>query len=367
VIRADRTSRVSLAAREPLLLGAPAPVLAAGGAALAVATALVEAVLGRAQIESWPAETAAFVALVAAGVAVVLLASPFRAPFRARSHAAVLGLVLLAAVLDEVAQVGRDVRIHDDWGLAVVPLFLLVLATLRPPREVLTGGVVAVVVIAVTVLALSPSLATPLSPAIRVAIAVTQVLPPALAAAALTTTTLRGLEARGPAPSDSSAADATLTVQQEAIARLEAEAIPLLTTVAAAGSVTSAQADRARAIMAELRAALIADLARGWLVEAGFGVDDPDGYAERMTPEQRTALRTTVASLPLADFERPGTASAQGQDREATLVLDLPVAARPRRNRVAPLVPLLRTAFARADVRIDDHHVQVRVDFSVPR
>jgi hypothetical protein len=156
-------------------------------------------------------------------------------------------------------------------------------------------------------------------------------------------------------------------VQQEAIARLEAEAIPLLTTVAAAGSVTSAQADRARAIMAELRAALIADLARGWLVEAGFGVDDPDGYAERMTPEQRTALRTTVASLPLADFERPGTASAQGQDREATLVLDLPVAARPRRNRVAPLVPLLRTAFARADVRIDDHHVQVRVDFSVPR
>jgi hypothetical protein len=86
-----------------------------------------------------------------------------------------------------------------------------------------------------------------------------------------------------------------------------------------------------------------------------------------MTPQQRTALRTTVASLPLADFERPGTASAHGYDRDATLVLVLPVAARPRRNRVAPLVPLLRTEFARADVRIDDDHVLVQVDFSVPR
>lgn len=362
-----RASRVSLATREPLLLGAPAPVLAAGGAALALATAIVETVLGRSQIAVWPAEIGAYVALVAAGVVVVVRASPFRAPFRARSHIAVLGLVLAASVLDEVAQIGRDVLIHDDWGLAVVPVFLLVLATLRPPREVLAGGVVAVLVIAATVLALSPSLLVPLPPLARVAIAVTQVLPPALAAAALAAITARALEARRTSPLAPPEADPTLSVQQEAIARLEAEAIPLLTAVVGSGSVTAAQADRARAIMAELRAALVADLARGWLAEAGFGVDDPDGYAERMTPEQRTALRTTVASLPLADFERPGTASASGQDREATLVLDLPVAARPRRTRVAPLVPLLRTAFPRADVRIGDERVLVQVDFSVPR
>jgi hypothetical protein len=360
-------SRVSLAAREPLLLGAPAPVLAAGGAALALATAVVETVLGRAQIASWPAEGAALLALVAAGVVVVVRASPFRAPFRAGSHVAVLALVLLASVLDEVAQIGRDVLIHDDWGLAVVPVFLLVLATLRPPREVLAGGIAAVVVIAATVLALAPYLVAPLPPLARAAIAVTQVLPPALAAAALAAITARALEARRGGPPAIPAADPTLSVQQEAIARLEAEAIPLLTTVVGSRAVSAAQADRARAIMAELRAALVADLARGWLVEAGFGVDDPDGYAERMTPEQRTALRTTVASLPLADFERPGTASASGQDREATLVLDLPVAARPRRTRVAPLVPLLRTAFSRADVRIGDEHVLVQVDFTVGR
>lgn len=358
---------MSLAAREPLLLGAPAPVLAAGGAALALATAIVGTVLGRAQIASWPVEAAALVVLVAAGVVVVLRASPFRAPFRARSQIAVLGLVLVAAVLDEIAQIGRDVLIHDDWGLAVVPVFLLVLATLRPPREVLAAGLVAVAVIAATVLALSPFLLTPLPPLARVAIAVTQTLPPALAAAALARTTLRGLDGRRAAPQDPEDADLTLSVQQEAIARLEAEAIPLLTTVASSRSVSARQAERARAIMAELRAALVADLARGWLAEAGFGVDDPDGYAERMTPEQRTALRTTVASLPLADFERPGTASAHGQDREATLVLDLPVAVRPRRTRVAPLVPLLRTAFPRAEVRIGEDRVLVQVEFSVPR
>ncbi|GAA2750698.1 hypothetical protein [Amnibacterium kyonggiense] len=356
---------MSLAAREPLLLGAPAPVLAGGGAALAVATAVAETVLGRAQVASWPVEAAALAVLVAAGVVVVVQASPFRAPFRARSHVAVLGLVLAAAVLDELAQIGRDVLIHDDWGLVVVPVFLLVLATLRPPREVLTGGLAAVAVVAATVLALSPFLAGPLPAPARVGIAVTQVLPPALAAAALARTTLRALVGRrAPAPETP---DPTLSVQQEAVARLEAEAIPLLTAVAAAGAATAGQADRARAIMAELRAALVADLARGWLAEAGFAVDDPDGYGERMTAEQRTALRTTVASLPLADFERPGTASARGQDREAVLVLDLPVAARPRRTRVAPLVPLLRTAFGRADVRIDDERVVVEVGFSVAR
>jgi hypothetical protein len=360
-------SRVSLAAREPLLLGAPAPVLAAGGAGLALATAVVETVLGRGQIASWPVEVAALVALVAAGVVVVVRASPFRAPFRAGSHVAVLSLVLIASVLDEVAQIGRDILIHDDWGLAVVPVFLLVLATLRPPREVLAGGIAAVAVIGATVLALSPFLLTPLPASARVAIAVTQVLPPALAAAALARITSRSLELRRAAPLSAPETDPTLSVQQEAIARLEAEAIPLLTTVVASGSVSAVQAERARAIMAELRAALVADLARGWLAEAGFGVDDPDGYAERMTPEQRSALRTTVASLPLADFERPGTASASGQDREATLVLDLPVAARPRRTRVAPLVPLLRTAFRRADIRIGDERVLVQVDFSVGR
>lgn len=353
---------MSLAEREPLLLGAPAPVLAAGGAALATATAVGETVLGRAQITSWPLEAAALLVLVAGGAVVVLRASPFRAPFRARSHVAVLGLVLVAAVLDQVAQAGRDVLIHDDWGLVVVPVFLLVLATLRPPREVLAGGLVAVAMLAGSVLALSPS---PLPPVARAAIAVTQALPPALAAAALAGTTLRGLAGRrAPLPE---APDPTLSVQQEAVARLEAEAIPLLAAVAGAGAVSGQQADRARTIAAELRGALLADLARGWLAEAGFAVDDPDGYGERMTAEQRTALRTTVASLPLADFERPGTASARGQDRDAVLVLDLPVAVRPRRTRVAPLVPLLRTAFDRADVRIGDERVLVEVGFSVAR
>ena len=357
-------SRASLASREPLLLGAPAPVLAAGGSALALLTAVAATVLERAQIASWPLEAAALAVLAAAGVTVVVQASPFRAPFRARSQAAVLALVLLASVLDEAAQTGRNTVVHDDWGLAVVPVFLLVLATLRPPREVLAGGLVAVLVIAGTVAVLSPSLLVPLPRIARIAVALTAVLPPAIAAAALARTTMRRLGGRRPAPQPPET-DTALSVQQETIARLEAAAIPLLSTVVATGSVTAEQAERARAITADLRTALVADLTRGWLAEAGFGVDDPDGYGERMTPEQRTALRTTVASLPLADFERPGTAVVHGLDRAATLRLHLPVAARPRRTRVAPLVPLLRTAFLRADVRIDDDRVLVEVDFAV--
>jgi hypothetical protein len=360
-------STVGLAAREPLLFGAPAPVLAGGAAALAGATAVVETVLDRAQITSWPLETAALVALAAAGALVVLRANPFRAPFRRRSHALVLTLVLLAFALDELAQVGRNLVVHDDWGLAVVPVFLLVLAMLRPPRELLVGGLGAAAVVVATVLLAPASLPVGMLPAAGAAIALTQVLPPALAAAALARRTIRGLGPWRTTAAVRPGAAAVLSAQQEAIARLEAAAIPLLSTVVASGSVSGDQADRARAILVELRAALVADLARGWLAEAGFGVDDPDGYAERMTVEQRTALRTTVASLPLADFEHPGTASVRGQDREATLTLVLPVSTRPRRTRVAPQVPLLRTSFPRADVRIGDERVLVRVDFGIPR
>lgn len=358
---------MSLAAREPLLFGAPAPVLAAGGAALALATAILEAVLGSSQIASWPLEFAAFGVLVLAGLVVLVRTNPFRAPFRARSHALVLGLVLVAFALDEGAQYGRNIAIHDDWGLAVVPVFLLVIAALRPPMEVLAGGVIASGLVAATVLMLSPSLLTPLPPLARAAMALTQVLPPALAAGALARTTSRLLETRVARTPPAVGDEVRLSVQQETIAGLEAEAVPLLTSVAAAEAVTAEQIERVRAIAIQLRAALVADLARGWLVESGFAVDDPDGYGERMTSDQRTALRTTFASLPLADFDRPGTASVIGQDLEATLTLTLPVVGRPPRARVAPLVPLLRTAFARADVRIEDTRVLVIAEFTVAR
>ncbi|RIX30035.1 hypothetical protein [Amnibacterium setariae] len=351
-------NRDTLAAREPLLLGAPAPVLAGGGAALALVLAAAAALLGRRELAAPGLEIVALVVLAVAGVAAVLLASPFRAPFTAGAHAAVLGLVLLAVVLDAAAQDGRNAVVADDWGPMVLPVFLLVLATLRPPREVLLGGVLAAAASSAAVAALSPE------PLRGVAAVLTGVLPPAIAATALGATTLRALRRGGArAVTRSDAA----SVQEEAVARLEAEAIPLLAAVEDAGTITAAQAERARAIAAGLRAALVADLARGWLADAGFRVDDPDGYAERMTAAQRTALRTTVASLPLADFERPGLASVRGQDRDAVLELALPVAARPRRTRVAPLVPLLRSAFARADVRIGDEQVSVRVELTVPR
>ncbi|WP_375388037.1 hypothetical protein [uncultured Amnibacterium sp.] len=357
-------SRSSLAVRDPLLLGAPAPVFAAGGAVLALVAAGTEVLLARDQVSSWALEAVALAALVGAGVLVVVLANPFRAPFRARSHAAVLGLVLLAVVLDEAAQAGRNTALHDDWGLAVVPVFLLVLAILRPPLEVLVGGLAAVALVVLVVLLLSSATA-PVPPAGRAAITATQLLPPAVAVAVLAWTTLRRLDVRPPDPAVVPAADPALTVRQEAVAQLEAAAIPLLGAIAGSGAVTAEQATRAREIAAELRSVLVAGLARGWLVEAGFVVDDPDDYAERLTTEQRAALRTTVASLPLADFERPGSVTVRGQDRTATIVLSLPVAVRPRRSRVAPLVPLLRSVLPRAEIRIGGDRVLVLVDVVV--
>ncbi|MGN6744037.1 MAG: hypothetical protein ACTHJL_12195 [Amnibacterium sp.] len=359
----------TLQQQDPLDAAESSRLFALGGGCLAVLAAVGMTAVSASQVASWPLEIGAILLVVLTAVVATLTASPFRAPFRLRSHVLVLGVSLLAFVLDELAQLGANDLVHDDWGLVTVPIFLFVVAGMRPAGEVLAGGLVAVLVVGVTAAVVSPFVTVEVAPLTRASVAGTSILAAACGSAAYARSALRRLT-RDPGPRTGipTVADMVrLSVQQETIARLEAEVVPLLNEIVAGGVLTEPHGRRARALATGLRTALLAELRRDWLSEAGFVVTDRQGYVERMDPDQRTAIRSLVGAVPVLDPERPGTAVVVGQDLEAVLELTVPVRSRPSRSTLGPLMPVLRSVFRRVDLRSDEHAVVLVAEVPVQR
>lgn len=359
----------TLQQQDPLDAGESARLFAIGGGCLALLAAIGMTAIGADEVRDWSFEVAAIVVVALTGVVATVTASPFRGPFRLRSHVLVLGLSLLAFLLDELAQLGSNDLVHDDWGLVTVPIFLFVVAGMRPAREVLLGGLVAALVVGATAAVVSPFVTMQVSPFTRASVAMTSVVAPACAAAAFARAALARLLRASAARAGIATVDdvVRLSVQQETIARLEAEVVPLMSEILAGDALTDGDGRRARALATGLRTALLADLRRDWLSEAGFVVTDRQGYVERMSPEQRTAVRGLVGALPLLDPTRPGTAVVVGQDLEAVLELTVPVSARPARSVLAPLLPVLRSVFPHVDLRSDEHAVVLVAEVPVER
>ncbi|HET6826166.1 MAG TPA: hypothetical protein VFH64_09600 [Amnibacterium sp.] len=359
----------TLQQQDPLDAGESARLFAVGGACLALIAAVAMTAVSAQEVANWPLEITAIVVVALTGAVATVTASPFRSPFRMRSHVIVLGLSLLAFLLDELAQLGTNGLVHDDWGLVTVPIFLFVVSIMRPPQEVLVGGLVAALVVGVTAVAVSPFITIQVSPFTRASIAMTSVVAPACAAAAFARAALARLRRSAVARAGINTVDEVvrLTVQQETIARLEAEVVPLISDILAGDVLTDVDGRRARALATGLRTALLADLRRDWLSEAGFVVTDRQSYVERMSPDQRTAVRGLLGALPLLDPARPGTAVVVGQDREAVLELTVPVRSRPPRSVLAPLLPVLRSVFAHVDLRSDEHAVVLVAEVPVDR
>jgi hypothetical protein len=359
----------TLQQQDPLDAGESARLFAIGGGCLALLAAIGMTAIGADEVRDWSFEIAAIVVVALTGVVATVTSSPFRGPFRLRSHVLVLGLSLLAFLLDELAQLGSNDLVHDDWGLVTVPIFLFVVSGMRPAREVLLGGLVAALAVGATAAVVSPFVTLQVSPFTRASVAMTSVVAPACAAAAFARAALARLQ-RASAPQGGIATVdevVRLSVQQETIARLEAEVVPLMSEIVAVDALTEGDGRRARALATGLRTALLADLRRDWLSEAGFVVTDRQGYVERMSPDQRTAVRGLVGALPLLDAARPGTAVVVGQDLEAVLELTVPVRSRPARSVLAPLLPVLRSVFTHVDLRSDEHAVVLVAEVPVAR
>ena len=350
----------ALSARPVTVLAASAALVYAG----------VMTTTTRMEIASLGATAGALVALVAAGVVLVLSASPYRAPFRRRSLVALSVLSAGAVVLSAVGTAGRDAFVRDDWPPVAVGVLLLALAPYRPGVEIALAGLGVALVVAVVVVAQSPSFVTPVPVTSFVVVAVTPVLALAFAGAAFSRTFTRLVEewdARASVARSASAEEliesVARSVQQDRVTVLNRDVVPFFTSLVASGTVQEADVERARRIADSLRSTMVAEADRSWLEHlfAGDGapvsgvVVDPDRLAPAMTGEHRTAVRALLVALGATDAVRADDVQVVLRERDGRVdgLLSVPVVGGEAsvRHALAPWLAVLRVVFG--DLQVD--------------
>ncbi|WBU37149.1 hypothetical protein [Homoserinibacter sp. YIM 151385] len=323
------------------------------GAGMALATAQ----------EIWaPAfEVAAFLALGLAGILFVRGASPFRFPFGRLRHAAVIGLLLAASVLDSVARWGANALVRDDWPPVAMAMIVLFTAVYRPAWEVLSAAAISVAATAAIALAelAAGSFDGPgAPPVVLVAVAVAPVAATGAAATAVAFGIVRqfsALRSRGDASRTAVAGLRSRIAPEVDAARsalLDAEVAPFLHRVAAAGQLTAEDSDHARRLASALRDTMSADSGRNWLEGLVGRIDDPERLAELMSSQQRLALRAFLGELRSTGVVAPSAIQARlrAQDDAVLATFTVPTLAVPRGRSLSWFAALLRRFFPGAEL-----------------
>lgn len=325
-----------------------------------VLIAMLITVAQASQIHLWGAAIAGLGVLAVAGAVYLRAASPFRSPVRRPTFVLVLALLLVAVVLDYVARLGSGSGSLGGWAIAVVPLSLFVLAQVRPAVEMLIGGAAlsaGMVIVAITIAPMLGDQHSPLSIALDTVITA---VPATLATAAFVRITVRSIgEAR------LEDRQAWVRSNEQRATQWERDAVKLLRDVTDSGKVTGATGSRAQVIATTLRSRLAVVQERDWISELGIAIDDDEGYVDRMALPQRITIRGLLAALPITGPSDPGWARVTGQDLEAVLEFDIPIARRPDSSHLGPAVLMLRTAFPGARFRVDDGRARLAAEFTV--
>ncbi|KQR46455.1 hypothetical protein IFT72_01790 [Frigoribacterium sp. CFBP 8754] len=336
----------------------------------ALAVAVSATLSGRDEIVDPAASVGAVAALAAAGLVLVLSASPLRAPFRRRSLVAVVVLSCAAVALEALGLLGQNELVRDDWSSLAVGVLLLGVAPYRPAAEILVAGLVVAVVVAVVVLLERPWFVTAVPTTTFVVVAVVPVVALSAAAASFSRTfTLlverwidRATTFRR-ASADELRASIARSVQQDRVTILNRDVVPFFSSLVDRGAVTAADAQRARDIADQLRVSMVAEADRSWLehlfVSPTSGVSgivvDPDFVASAMTPDHRTSLR----ALLVAFGERDGVQADDVRvdlrrvDERVEALVSVPttVGEFVVRRRFAPWFAVLRIVFG--DLQVD--------------
>lgn len=336
----------------------------------ALAVAVSATLSGRDEIVDPAASVGAVAALAAAGLVLVLSASPLRAPFRRRSLVAVVVLSCAAVALEALGLLGQNELVRDDWSSLAVGVLLLGVAPYRPAPEILLAGLVVAVVVAVVVLLERPWFVTAVPTTTFIVVAVVPVVALSAAAASFSRTfTLlverwidRATTFRR-ASADELRASIARSVQQDRVTILNRDVVPFFSSLVDRGAVTAADAQRARDIADQLRVSMVAEADRSWLehlfVSPTSGVSgivvDPDFVASAMTPDHRTSLR----ALLVAFGERDGVQADDVRvdlrrvDERVEALVSVPttVGEFVVRRRFAPWFAVLRIVFG--DLQVD--------------
>lgn len=301
------TAHLTQQTLDPAAALAGRPLVVAGSAAVTLfALALTIAHAG--EIRSMPAAVVGVLLVAGAGVVAVWATDSRRGSFAAERLWLVLVLAVAAAIAEYLSTIGSNRYLSDDYGAAVVGLLMLSLAPYCTWRALAAAGAVATAVLSILVVGAAPYTwsAAPLPILILSSNGV--VIGMGVAAAVYSWTSVstlwstqrsanRKLLRRGgllpEATSSRVGPPSTVTV-------LRGEVLPFLARVMTAERITVADADRARDLVEELRAALRAGFDSTWLDELAVElravhevevvVDDEASEAQRLTADQRGIL-----------------------------------------------------------------------------
>ncbi|MCC6855026.1 MAG: hypothetical protein IT189_03080 [Microbacteriaceae bacterium] len=337
---------------------------------IAFAVAVTQVVRHANDVSSPALEAIALLCIVAAGGAVVDGSSARRFPFSAQRHAFLHLLGVLAVTFDLA---GRTTGVGESaaWGAVCLAILLMTIGSYRPAAEILLMTAVSSFAVVALVVAFSSGL----TPAQVAVIAIGRAAPIAAVgagAAAFSKTLVAGLT-QWQNGSAARAAIARETVREQLLAEvsharfelLEHRAAPFLQEVLDRGTVTPADAARARGLATSLRRTMLAEAARGWLVELADTVDDPERVTDRMTPEQRMALGALISELRRIPTLVPGSVvvstATRGSDAVATMTASFTEDG--VRLRTAAYLAVLRTYFTRATLASGPGTITVTLEY----
>lgn len=252
-----------------------------------------------------------FVGVGALGL--VFSSSPLRAPFTRLRFIVIIGSGVLAAVTEAASTFGHDSMVRDDWGSTAAGLLLLSCAPYRPGRDLAVATVLASAVIAVIVAVETPFFTTDAPALLFVAVGVTPVLALGVGSSVYSSTFVRLVQqwlSRAAILTEESAEEMrpgiARSVQQDSVTGLNRDVVPFFSDLVERGEVTERDRQRAGSAATAIRQRIVAESDRSWLEQilldvcprghAGTVVDRSD-LAERMTGDQRTAVRAVVQAM----------------------------------------------------------------------
>lgn len=319
-------------------------------------------------VRPW-ASAAALAALAAALIVMVVAASPFRAPFSRSSSIAVLALLALAVWLEAIGTLGADTHVLDDWGALVVAILMFPLGCYRPARELVVAAFIMAGVVAAVPLVHMNTLVTTVPPEVFSIVIAAPVLAGGIAAATFSGSLVKDLlawrqTARDPKSDAAESAVLTAEITADRLALLSREILPLLSSVAEAGRLTSHESDRARMLASSLRSRLVDETDRSWLAELGVDLSDPERQTDAWPPAQRAALRAVLERLAESWPGVDVIMNVTSQDGEVHIDVTgtFSRGTRPSRNNLAPYVATMRMVFDRVVVRSSQDTVRLHFE-----
>jgi hypothetical protein len=312
------------------------------------------------------------VATTAASVlGIVYWSSPLRAPFSWAGFLVVAGFAACTLVLAAAATRGRSVDLVQDWAPIAVGLILVELSSYRPAQELIAatslGGILSAFLSILTPV-LTGFMLPPLVTVLDAALPIVALGAGATAYSSVVSRSLRRWYSGTGAPERSISPAMTdrvvRSVHDDRVTILNDSVVPFLTELLARDAITVHDRERARAIAATIRTAMVADVDRTWLdtimdhladergdvsMPGSEVVLDHDRLATRMTTEQRVVIRAVVVAL----FDHPGfdpdgfaiLITSDGHGAAVTLTAKLDDDESVMRSGLGPYFAVLRIAF----------------------